>query len=167
MYIEKDFLELGLDWLSEHDELKLCYVEEHDSRYNKVDEYKEFYGYQLFFTPIQMKEQWGDDWDDAPYDCNAGLPYDDTHKKLENGEWKHAEHTIYILQIYVNTEDAPTLPLDYGYNTPFSVDMINSGACAWMYFPGKERKACNGTAIHGGMSPMDVFKTIGKMLVKP
>jgi len=39
---------------------KLCYVEDDTA----------------FFTS-NFKDQWGDDWDDAPYCCNAGAPYED------------------------------------------------------------------------------------------
>ena len=28
-------------------------------------------------TDKQSAESWGDDWDDAPYDCNAGIVYDE------------------------------------------------------------------------------------------
>ena len=51
-----------------------------------------------------------------------------------------------------------------GYNIVLD---INSGAVAWMYFAGKERKACNGTAIQAGMSPWDVFYKAGNMFVQP
>ena len=49
----KRFTEAELDY-------RLCYV---DGR--------------LWFTS-DMDKQWGDDWDDAPWDCNAGAPY--THE---------------------------------------------------------------------------------------
>ena len=38
---------------------KLCYVE----------------GNIAYFTTQDLDKQWGDDWDDAPYEHNAGLPY--------------------------------------------------------------------------------------------
>ena len=28
-----------------------------------------------YFTTQPLKKQWGDDWDDAPYEHNAGEPY--------------------------------------------------------------------------------------------
>jgi len=31
-----------------------------------------------YFTSIPLSEQWGDDWGDTPYQCNAGRPYEDT-----------------------------------------------------------------------------------------
>lgn len=30
----------------------------------------------------KLKESWGDDWDDAPYDCNAGEVYDRYFDKI-------------------------------------------------------------------------------------
>jgi hypothetical protein len=32
-------------------------------------------GSWAYFTTQNLKDQWGDDWDDAPFDCNAGEPY--------------------------------------------------------------------------------------------
>ena len=43
----------------DHD-LKLCYVT----------------GPWAYFTTESLEEQWGDDWNDAPYQHNAGPPYD-------------------------------------------------------------------------------------------
>lgn len=37
----------------------LCYVESN----------------QAYFTTQDLSKQWGDDWNDAPYELNAGLPY--------------------------------------------------------------------------------------------
>lgn len=31
----------------------------------------------LFFTSAPLAAQWGDDWNDAPYEHNAGTPYPD------------------------------------------------------------------------------------------
>lgn len=40
-------------------------------------------------------EQWGDDWDDSPYDCNAGSVYDryveDTHDVYVPFDWQVLE----------------------------------------------------------------------------
>ena len=40
-------------------DFKLCYIK----------------GDWAWFTTQDVDKQWGDDWDDAPYDCNAGDPY--------------------------------------------------------------------------------------------
>ena len=63
-----------------YDEYKLCYVDR-----NKA-----------WFTN-NFEKQWGDDWDDAPYEHNAGLPYDHWSELIEDNEdifkrkWKHHE----------------------------------------------------------------------------
>jgi hypothetical protein len=41
-------------------EFRLCYVN----------------GPFAYFTTKEVSEQWGDDWNDAPYEHNAGKPYE-------------------------------------------------------------------------------------------
>lgn len=41
------------------DEFRLCYVDEP----------------WAYFANVEPTEMWGDDWNDAPHDCNAGMPY--------------------------------------------------------------------------------------------
>lgn len=55
--------------------LKLCYVD----------------GSFAYFTTQDLKDQWGDDWDDAPYDCNAGDPYEPREDEVDqygNPKWR-------------------------------------------------------------------------------
>jgi hypothetical protein len=41
---------------------------------------------RAFFAPVPAYDVWGDDWDNAPYWCNAGAPYhDDTISVLFDG----------------------------------------------------------------------------------
>lgn len=162
MYIKNDFLKLNTDELTDYTAkgFALCYVERCD-RLDITDEhdYSTHIGYRLFFTDADLSDQWGDDWDDAPYDCNAGWPYDDTHTADGNGGWIKHEHTILVLNVTISVEHAPTIPAEYGgYNSSFSVEMINQGACAWMFF-GKDCKP-----IHAGATPLDVFERIGKWM---
>ena len=77
MYIKKDFLALTADELTDYTarDFKLCYVdtcEKLDLRDDNGE--RSAIGLRLMFTPIDLKEQWGDDWNDAPYDCNATSP---------------------------------------------------------------------------------------------
>ena len=53
------YLELNLNWLESSVSAKLCYVDQS----------------WAFFTTKSLSDQWGDDWDDAPYEHNAGYPY--------------------------------------------------------------------------------------------
>jgi len=85
---------------------KLCYVD----------------GAWAFFTTKPLTgegRQWGDDWNDAPYEHNAGTPYED-----EGYE---------IVKLAFDAElDQPG---EGCYNSPYSVEMINSGAIAWLRTP--------------------------------
>lgn len=51
-------------------EYRLCYID-HES-------------HMMYFTD-DMEHVWGDDWDDAPYEDNAGEPYRRTAKSPEHG----------------------------------------------------------------------------------
>ena len=160
MYIKKDFLSLTQDELADYTArgFALCYVERCDRLDIKgEDDYNTHYGFRLFFTEADLKEQWGDDWNDAPYDLNAGWPYDDTSHKDADGKWQHKKHTILVLNVTYE-EHCPTVPADYGYNSPFCVEAINQGAVAWLFI-GKECKA-----IQAGDTPLDVFERTAKWM---
>lgn len=117
---------------------RLCYVKrvvkhKYDNYGYEVYEPSNKEHLKLFFTNCDLKHQWGDDWDDAPYNDNAGIPYDE-HK--EGGEW--VCHEIIVLEVELNkTNDNGDcyyyqLPEDFSYNCPFSVEMINAGVIAWI-----------------------------------
>lgn len=163
MYIKKDFLRLKTDELSDYTAkgFALCYVERCELLdIQDKDNETTHSGFRLFFTEADLEKQWGDDWDDVPYECNAEWPYDDTSYKGKDGKWHHTKHTILLLNICIDNKHCPVTPEDYyGYNSPFSVENINLGACAWMFF-GKDCKP-----IYAGATPLDVFERIGKWLV--
>lgn len=112
-----------------------------------------------YFTPIPLEDQWGDDWDDAPYEHNAESPYDDAYD--ENGERKEFE-LLEVLFYLPNDGWDIKFPRDYGgVNSPFCVRDINAGAVAWIYYRGKEWKTCNGAvAIHAGCAPAEFMAKI-------
>lgn len=121
---------------------------------------QEFYAY---FTPIPLDEQWGDDWDDYPYEYNAEPPYDSLYEeKDERGKWKEYEiiKVPFFFEIY-----KVYLPNDWvNENSPFSVRDINAGAVAWVYYPGKERKTNKGSiCIYAGENPFEFVKKIEKI----
>lgn len=104
-----------------YDEYKLCYVDR-----NKA-----------WFTN-NFEKQWGDDWNDAPYEHNAGLPYDHWSELIEDNEdifkrkWKH--HEIKHKVLYFETADwDEVLPCDNFSNSPYSVEAINKQAVAWIH----------------------------------
>ena len=87
---------------------KLCYIE----------------GNKAYFTN-NWKKQWGDDWDDAPYEHNAGTPY---HSYYENGK----EIPILLKEIYFEIPKYYKLPDDGYSNSPFSVQDINNHRVPWL-----------------------------------
>ena len=79
---------------------RLCYVE----------------GVFAYFTNRPLTEQWGDDWNDAPYEHNAGAPY-----------------TQGFGQVVMLAWIGPFVPPSEGhYNNPWSVKEINAGATPWL-----------------------------------
>lgn len=97
---------------------KLCYVE----------------GQKAWFTD-NFEKQWGDDWNDKPYECNAGEPYDSWSELIEDNKdvlkRKYKHHPIELKTLYFETHDwAEQKPCDMGR---FSVEDINKGTVAWVH----------------------------------
>ena len=66
-----------------------------------------------WFTTLPLTEQWGDDWNDAPYQWNAGEPYGEIGTTL----------TKLAFEVNGDTpDDAPA----------YSVEQINAGAVPWL-----------------------------------
>lgn len=108
-----------------------------------------------FFTKLDMLEQWGDDWNDAPYDCNAGEPYEETEGDI-----------IEVPFAFVGSEDDEgyfsTYPLEYklpkeygGYNCPWSVEDINLGAVPWLFIKDMSNRHVPAVVIMAGISPVE------------
>lgn len=87
---------------------KLCYIE-----YNKA-----------YFTS-DWNNQWGDDWDNVPYEHNACPPY---HSYMNNG----VEIPIKLKEIYFELPGYYKLPNDGCNNSPFSVQDINNHRVPWL-----------------------------------
>jgi len=73
-----------------------------------------------YFTTQDLDKQWGDDWDDAPYEYNAGEPYEEEYYKI---------YKIHFDKAALDT------PCSDHHNSPFSVKDINAGAVAWLRHP--------------------------------
>ena len=87
--------------LKELKEAKLCFVDDNFA----------------YFTTRELSKQWGDDWDDAPYEHNAGYPYEPAQQDLKKGiNWS-------IIKIAF--EGPFLLPCSGCCNSPFSVEAIN------------------------------------------
>lgn len=78
-----------------------------------------------FTTRPDWQNQWGDDWNDAPYEHNAGEPY----------RWMPymAERGIEPYEIIKLAYDGPLVTPDWSQlNSPWSVQQINAGAVPWL-----------------------------------
>lgn len=76
-----------------------------------------------FFTTQPLEKQWGDDWNDAPYECNAGEPYR-PHRASEDWQIIRLAFIADLMR-----------PCDEHWNSPWSVEQINAGAVAWLRPP--------------------------------
>ena len=97
---------------------KLCYIE----------------GNKAWFTN-NFEEQWGDDWNDRPYEHNAGYPYDNWGELIEDNEdifkRKYKHHPIKLKTFYFEVHSWSDLrPCDMG---SFSVEDINKQTVAWVH----------------------------------
>ena len=54
---------------------------------NYIPGWQEYYAY--FCDAAEMGEIWGDDFDDSPYSCNSGYPYDNVY--LDDGSHPEIE----------------------------------------------------------------------------
>lgn len=79
-----------------------------------------------YFTSARLEQQMGDDWDDSPYEHNAGPPY----------EWnEHREcprYTIKKIAYYSADLLEPCTYCSNAGNSPFSTDSINAGNVPWL-----------------------------------
>jgi hypothetical protein len=75
----------------------------------------------LYFTTRPLNEQTGDDWNDAPYEHNAGPPYE----RSPDGS------RIYRMAIATDLEE----PCTWHTNSPWSVDDINRKVVPWLQGP--------------------------------
>lgn len=103
------------------DDFRLCYVD----------------GNIMYFTD-NFEKQWGDDWDDAPYECNAEPPYE----RRPGMEELSGAGNIVIASYYDKACDIKLPCSDYG-NSPYSVQDINLGAVPWVF-----KRGCGG--LYGG-----------------
>ena len=78
-----------------------------------------------YFTTQKLSEQWGDDWNDAPYEHNAGTPYgySDHDAKEGRSPWE-------IVKVAYDGDFES--PCEGHCNSPWSVEQINAGAVAWL-----------------------------------
>lgn len=90
---------------------KLCYVD--------PDEPK------AYFTS-DWEHQWGDDWNDRPYEHNAGTPYDEWY------DTEHQPHKIQLKEVFFELPWGWDMPCSNTINSPFSVEDINNHRVPWI-----------------------------------
>ena len=96
-----------------------------------------------WFTTQPLDKQRGDDWDDAPYECNAGEPYDPDG----GDDWR-----LYVVAFQSQLYE----PYERDYDNGWSVDAINRGETPWL--TGRWRK--DPPRIMGGCTLKDFVATI-------
>jgi len=89
-------------------DLKLCFVK---------------YGW-AYFTSIPVTDQWGDDWENSPYEYNAGFP-------SAPRKGKHKDHKI----VKVSFESDHIDPSFSEDDRSWSAEMINRGDVPWLRSP--------------------------------
>ena len=137
------------------------------------------YGPWAYFTSRPLSEQWGDDWNDAPYEHNAGEPYgpcwhnEEKHRNDPNCKRGFRPGTQIPLSVGEvcrcdrckedwNDDGTPKFqivrvawdgdfdaPSEGHLNSPWSVEQINAGAVVWLRSGGMHGK---GVAIPAGVS---------------
>jgi hypothetical protein len=130
-YTRDDYEALGrtsLTWgSSEWGSCRL--VEQPNPEY--IEGQQELYAY---FTPLPLSKQWGDDWNDAPYECNAGAPYD-------HGDNADAVEILVVPFAVSGAWDIVKEPKDWGgINSPWSIEDINKGIIPWLYLENGDKK---------------------------
>jgi hypothetical protein len=117
-----------------NDIAKLCYVQ----------------GSCAYFTTQDLAKQWGDDWNDAPYEHNCGEPY-------TGDEWEIVEVSFAGCKL----EE----PDEWHTNSPYSVQDINKRAVPWLQSGkyGTRDKEDNPVQIWAGITLEDFTKTIQRI----
>ena len=106
-----------------------------------------------FFTTQDVEKQWGDDWNDAPYEHNAGDPYLWGKYDEERGvpEWR------VVRVAYEGPWETPEDRAPNG-NSWYSVEQINAKQVAWL-IPDRY-DASKRPAIHAGTRLLEFMTTI-------
>ena len=69
--------------------------------------------------------QWGDDWDDIPYECNAGQPYPP--------KFIGRDYELFRVAVFPNPyKHQLRVPADAHYSSPWSVMDINNKLVPWL-----------------------------------
>lgn len=84
-----------------------------------------------YFTTLPLDVQWGDDWNDAPYEHNAGRPY--MPRERCSQDWDVDGSPLWEV-IRIAFDGPFETPAEYhpSPNSPWSVEEINRGEVPWL-----------------------------------
>jgi len=106
-------------------DFKLCYIE----------------GNFAYFTTQDLDKQTGDDWNDAPYDLNAGEPYTPTiyypSGKKDPRDWTNGKPNWEIKKLVWegDFDEAKNIYME-DINCIYCVDDINNKKVPWLEYQG-------------------------------
>ena len=84
--------------------------------------------FRLFLGADDCDDYWGDDWDDAPYEHNAGTVYDE-----------YVQGIVYAVMAWAGGVSEPSDDWHYNGNSPFSKENFRYGnAPCLLLIPPKE-----------------------------
>lgn len=115
-----------------------------------------------YFTTQALDQQWADDWDDAPYEHNAGTPYTwrPTVYDMETKTFIPNPESSWEIGIVAFSVDLAT-PEDDHFNSPYSVDQINDKAVPWLRpYEWDRNHEANGVEIWAGTSYPDFVRLV-------
>lgn len=100
-----------------------------------------------YFTTQSLNRQWGDDWNDGPWEHNSGPPYTPCwHNEPQyvaargrlcdckacEGEWLPDGSPAWTITRVAIDAHMLVTPDDGHLNSPYSVEDINAGAVPWL-----------------------------------
>ncbi len=98
---------------------------------------------RAFFTTRPLEQQHGDDWNDAPYEHNAGRPYPWTKYDEQRGV---EPYDVLMLLFDCRAMATPSEPpREHTCNSEWSVDRINARETPWL--EGAELRVWAGASI--------------------
>ena len=84
-------------------------------------------GCWAYFTTQALEKQWGDDWNDAPYEHNAGSPYSCWGSEFVDGQPAWLICKVAFESELETPEDAAGC-----FSSEYSVEDINKQAVPWL-----------------------------------